>query len=110
MIHSSLGCVWKPCVSGLPDSAPVHCDQNEVVTKDNQISTSPAWTEEGLQDGKPCGIYVIELMKLIEKVNKNHINWKVFNLTANSVESFFIPVSDFIVFQPRIQTHFHSPE
>ena len=46
----------------------VHCDQNEVVTKYNQISQHPL--HELLQHKKPSGIYAIELVKLIDKMDK----------------------------------------
>ena len=49
-------------------------------------------------------IYAIEQMKLTDKVDKMHISGK---FSSNRTKlMFFKPVSNFTVFEPRIQTDF----
>ena len=73
------------------------------------LPASFAWTQV-LQGEKLSGIYAIELMKLTDKVHNTHNSGNFSNLRTKSMESFFIPVSNFAVLHFRIQTDFSSLE
>ena len=63
-----------------------------------------------LQDEELLGIYAIELMQMTHQVDKIHISGNLSNTRTMLMEYFVIPVSNFTVFQPRIQTVFDSLE
>ena len=77
--------------------------------RQSNLPASFVWTDEVLWYETLSGTYAVKLAKLTDTVHKICISGKLFNARTMLVESFcFIPVSNFIVFHPRIQTDFNS--
>ena len=93
--------VFQDCLLTMPS---VHFYQNEAVTKGKQISKHP------LHKLAETLWHLCHRTDYTDKVENIHISWKFFNLRTKLMESFFIPISNFTLFQSRIQTDFSSLE
>ena len=100
--YSSVGLVGN--FAGLPSctvpSAIVHCNQNEASHQTIKAPSMPCWGAVSLWKTL-SDIYAAGLVKLTDKMDKICINGKLSVQEPSEWRVFYIPVSNFTVFQPR---------
>ena len=79
----------------------VHCNQNETGYQTIRSPSMPCWGAPGWKQTL-SGIYAASLVKLTDKMAEIRINVKFSVQEQSNRRVFCKPVSNFIVFQPRI--------